>query len=329
MKGVYKIKKLFTFAVPFLFTLSTLLTPTMADAAPVDQGKAGPQATAKQQQNNYKIEIVKGRPDNKKDAKYNKLYLYTNDKVTHVYSVATGRSKDLTPEGTFPLVVKIVKPGWKDIPGGDPRNPLGTRWMGLELNGDRGRTYGIHGTNKPESIGSNASSGCVRMHNKDVEQLFNIVYEGTPVWIHNGVSNGKWRGNSKVGLQRQSGIVTTQRTKTKAWTGPNVGSFVSTTLAKGKSLKKTGISGNWVQVTLPNQKSAFIHKNFLQTAGANTVIVDVDIANIRDKASSSGKVVQKVKYGTILNFIGTSGDYYKLKLSNGKVAYISKTVVQR
>lgn len=326
---MYKIKKIFAFVVPFLFCLSTLLTPFEIEAAPVNQGGSGPQTTAKQQQNDYKIEIVKGRSDNKKDEQHNKLYLYTNDKVTHVYHVATGRTKELTPEGTFPLVVKIVNPGWKNIPGGDPSNPLGTRWLGLEVKGDRGRTYGIHGTNQPESIGSNSSSGCVRMHNKDVEKLFNIVYEGTPVWIHSGVSNGKWRGDSKVGLQRQNGVVTTQRTKTKAWTGPNIGSFVSTTLNKGTSLKKTGISGNWVQVTLPNQKSAFIHKNFLQKAEANTVIVDVDIANIRETPSSSGKVVQKVNYATILNFIGTSGDFYKLKLSNGKVAYISKTVVQK
>lgn len=301
----------------------------VTDAAPVEQGQSGPQTTAQQQQNNYKIEIVKGRADNKKDTKHNRLYLYTNNKVTHVYSIATGRTKELTPEGTFPLVVKIVKPGWKDIPGGDKRNPLGSRWMGLEVNGDRGRTYGIHGTNQPESIGSNASSGCVRMRNEDVEELFKMVYEGTPVWIHSGESNGTWRGDSKVGLQRQSGVVTTQRTKTKAWTGPNVGSFVSTTLKKGKTLTKTGISGNWVQVTLPNQKAAFIHKNFLQKADTKTLIVDVDLANIRQSPSSSAQVIKKVKYATILNFIGTSGDYYKIKLNNGKVAYISKTVVQR
>ena len=92
----------------------------------------------------------------------NTLYLYKDGTLEKTYPVATGRTDELTPEGTFTMVVKINKPGWKNIPGGDPKNPLGDKWLGISVNEDNGRTYGIHGTNQPESIGSHASSGCVR-----------------------------------------------------------------------------------------------------------------------------------------------------------------------
>jgi len=57
-----------------------------------------------------------------------------------------------------------------------PANPLGTRWMGLGYKG-----YGIHGTNRPHSIGKAASHGCIRMRNHDVEELFELVQVGDPV----------------------------------------------------------------------------------------------------------------------------------------------------
>jgi len=47
-------------------------------------------------------------------------------------------------------------------------------------------TYGIHGTTEPESIGSSASHGCIRMYSKHVKELYNMVTYGTPVVIVNG-----------------------------------------------------------------------------------------------------------------------------------------------
>jgi hypothetical protein len=46
--------------------------------------------------------------------------------------------------------------------------------------------YGIHGTTRPGSIGWASSHGCIRMNNKDVKELYNIVPHGTPVVIVNG-----------------------------------------------------------------------------------------------------------------------------------------------
>ncbi|WP_284638628.1 L,D-transpeptidase [Paenibacillus silviterrae] len=119
------------------------------------------------------------------DKRWNRLTVYMNGHATHSFPVATGRSKSLTPVGQFRITTKIKKPWYvrKQIPGGHKDNPLGTRWLGLNVPGTGGYTYGIHGTNRPWSIGSRASSGCIRMHNKDVEWLFRHVTLGTVVVI--------------------------------------------------------------------------------------------------------------------------------------------------
>jgi hypothetical protein len=69
---------------------------------------------------------------------------------------------------TYSHAGKIVGPG--------PANPVGTRWMSLGYKG-----YGWHGTNRPESIGRAASHGCIRMRNRDVEELFDLVRVGDEV----------------------------------------------------------------------------------------------------------------------------------------------------
>jgi lipoprotein-anchoring transpeptidase ErfK/SrfK len=63
------------------------------------------------------------------------------------------------------------------IPSGKS-NPVGTRWLGLNLKG-----YGIHGTNAPQLVGKAASHGCVRLRNRDVEQLFSMLHVGDAVEI--------------------------------------------------------------------------------------------------------------------------------------------------
>jgi len=115
----------------------------------------------------------------------NRLAYYENGQLKKQFKVGTGRSSSLTPEGKFKIVNKIVnRPYYKGhIPGGDPRNPLGNRWMGLNARGTWGTTYGIHGNNNPSSIGGYVSSGCVRMFDNEVEWLFNQVPVNTPVVI--------------------------------------------------------------------------------------------------------------------------------------------------
>lgn len=105
--------------------------------------------------------------------KTNTLAFYDSGKLVKKFRVATGRTRSLTPEGTFRIVTKIVnRPYYKlKIPGGDPRNPLGKRWLGLEARGTYGTTYAIHGNANENSIGTYASSGCVRMHNSGADEF--------------------------------------------------------------------------------------------------------------------------------------------------------------
>ncbi|MGF7050516.1 hypothetical protein J2T13_005065 [Paenibacillus sp. DS2015] len=109
--------------------------------------------------------------------KTNKLAFYRNGKLEKVFSVATGKDPSLTPEGSFKIVNKIKnRPYYKEkIAGGDPRNPLGDRWLGLEVNGTMGTTYAIHGNNNVNSIGKYVSAGCIRMKNDEIHWLFSQV----------------------------------------------------------------------------------------------------------------------------------------------------------
>jgi lipoprotein-anchoring transpeptidase ErfK/SrfK len=117
----------------------------------------------------------------------NTLQVYLNGHVNYTFDVATGMNEDFTPLGTFKIITKVKEPWYlpKDIAGGDPSNPLGTRWIGINVPDTDGYKYGIHGTNEPSSIGQNVSQGCIRMHNNDVEWLFRHIPKGTLVIIKN------------------------------------------------------------------------------------------------------------------------------------------------
>lgn len=108
-----------------------------------------------------------------------KLAVLEGDRVLRVFPTAVGAPASPSPAGSYTIVARIPDPTWygkgKIVPPGKS-NPLGTRWLGLSIKG-----YGIHGTNNPSSIGHNASHGCIRMRNHDVEQLFNMVEEGDAV----------------------------------------------------------------------------------------------------------------------------------------------------
>lgn len=119
----------------------------------------------------------------------NNLLLKANNRFFKRYPVGTGKF-GTTPVGTFIIADKIAEPPWwrpdgKMIPFGDKENVLGTRWMSLTATGEtpKVRGYGIHGTWEPDTIGKQASAGCVRLINSDVEELFTIIPTGTPVTI--------------------------------------------------------------------------------------------------------------------------------------------------
>jgi L,D-transpeptidase ErfK/SrfK len=111
-----------------------------------------------------------------------KLAVVQAGRVVKIFSTAVGAPQTPSPSGSYRIVQRISDPTWytkgKIVPPGKS-NPIGTRWLGLSAKG-----YGIHGTNAPSSIGHNASHGCIRMRNRDVEELFDMVAVGDAVELY-------------------------------------------------------------------------------------------------------------------------------------------------
>ena len=120
-----------------------------------------------------------------------RLYYVQGDGTALRYRVAVGRPGKQW-FGTAVIDGKHVRPAWAPprevkrdnprlpnlIPGGAPNNPMGVAALTLS-----GGEYAIHGTNRPGSIGTYASYGCIRMFNHDIVDLFQRVSVGTPVVV--------------------------------------------------------------------------------------------------------------------------------------------------
>jgi hypothetical protein len=117
------------------------------------------------------------------------LRFWKNLKLAKTYTVAVGMEGLETPEGLYEIQEKEENPVWhvplsdwagslagQTIPPG-PSNPIKARWMGIY------EGAGIHGTEETYSLGSAASHGCVRMAIPDVEELYDLVEVGTPIYI--------------------------------------------------------------------------------------------------------------------------------------------------
>jgi lipoprotein-anchoring transpeptidase ErfK/SrfK len=120
-----------------------------------------------------------------------RLYLVLENGQTLSYPVGVGRAGK-TWTGTGYINGKFLRPAWSPpaevrhdkpnlpavIPGGSSKNPMGAAAMTLNVG-----EYAIHGTNTPSSIGGFVSYGCIRMHNRDVLDLYSRVNVGTPVVV--------------------------------------------------------------------------------------------------------------------------------------------------
>ena len=117
------------------------------------------------------------------------LRLWEHLKLAKTYTVAVGMEGLETPEGLYHIQEKEENPTWnvpesawagslagQSIPPG-PENPIKARWMGIF------EGAGIHGTEETWSLGQAASHGCVRMSIPDVEELYDRVEVGTPIYI--------------------------------------------------------------------------------------------------------------------------------------------------
>ena len=123
-----------------------------------------------------------------------RLYLIEAEgKPPQSFLVAIGRKPWETPVGKFRINQKVKDPDWvvvdfnnpakvtnKRVPPG-PNNPMGLRWISFAS--AHGWEVGFHGTSKESVLGQAVSHGCVRMKNKDIVKLYDIVDLGTTVIV--------------------------------------------------------------------------------------------------------------------------------------------------
>ena len=161
----------------------TLLEPGNTDTVKVKTTVVQPKVSTKQLAAKYPAVLIVDRDTFR-------LTLYKNLKKAKTYGIAVGQVGLDTPAGLYTIQNKAVNPAWhvpnsdwagdlagKVIPGDDPSNPIKARWMGI-YDG-----VGVHGTSDDASIGSRASHGCIRMHVPDVEELYDQVPVGAPIYI--------------------------------------------------------------------------------------------------------------------------------------------------
>lgn len=124
--------------------------------------------------------------------------LQMNDgKIEEVLNVpdATGKGPRMTPLGRFNIMDKEMNPTWYPPPsiggrpvGPGPKNPLGVAKIRTDAGGG---LILLHGTNRPDQIGMNASRGCVRHHNQDILKIYPLVQKGDAVYIVNSFDGTK------------------------------------------------------------------------------------------------------------------------------------------
>ncbi|WP_105615671.1 L,D-transpeptidase family protein [Vallitalea okinawensis] len=100
------------------------------------------------------------------------MYVFKDGEVHKTYPVCGGKYSTPSPLGTWTI---ISKANWGEGFGGS--------WMGFNVPWGK---YGIHGTDEPWTVGSNASKGCIRMYNDDAKELRSYIPHGTKVSIAMG-----------------------------------------------------------------------------------------------------------------------------------------------
>lgn len=174
-----------------------------------------------------------------------KLAVVEDGQVKRVYTVAVGKPSTPSPVGTFTIQRRVKNPVYqhdgKVIQPG-PGNPVGTRWMGLNIKG-----YGIHGTNEPRSIGKAASHGCIRMARKDLEQIYEMVAVGDTVELvgERNEETAQLFGEPQKPAQTEQPVVVAN-VEPAATTAPAASVMVATTGNSSDAAESgVAVTGNW------------------------------------------------------------------------------------
>jgi hypothetical protein len=157
---IIKAQWIYMAAVAVLFTVSVIFFVNVLI------GQAGKSVVAKPpapQTKKFSILI---------DTDEKRLYLLCNGKLYKTYRCAVGKKETPSPLGSY---LVIQRSHWGEGFGG--------YWLGINCPWGN---FGIHGTTKPETVGTSASHGCFRMYNRDIAQLYSFVRCGTIVCVTGG-----------------------------------------------------------------------------------------------------------------------------------------------
>lgn len=171
-----------TAAIMLLFSLNV----EAAIATPSSNAEKSSAKSAVETKADAKVDMAAEAEESKLKISINlaarSLAVFDGAEKIRLYPIGPGKTSTPTPTGYYKVQYMEKNPDWisphdKTVIKSGPACPLGYRWIGF-----RG-SYGIHGTNKPESIGGYVSDGCVRMRETDVEALYELTKVGTPVEI--------------------------------------------------------------------------------------------------------------------------------------------------
>ena len=134
------------------------------------------------------LRLPTARPSMLVDLDARWAFYLLGDVVAAAWPVGVGKPGSETPPGDYTVGDKSNRPMWfppgqAPVPFGDPKNPLGTRWIEWVSQGGTKLHLGFHGTRDPESIGQDESQGCVRMLNRHVEELYEILPVGAAIHV--------------------------------------------------------------------------------------------------------------------------------------------------
>ena len=133
-----------------------------------------------------RLKMVRGPFDAIIHLERRQLTLMLNGAYAGRFAIGVGH--DFPPrEGQYSVILKMPNPPYhgldRNIAGGDPANPLGTRWIGLGTTPTEDSGYGIHGINDPNALGRPDQAGCIALGPRDVDDLFDILSVGSRITI--------------------------------------------------------------------------------------------------------------------------------------------------
>ncbi len=127
-----------------------------------------------------KLKVIRGPFAAVVDLSDMELTIHSHGHFVHAFPIGIGKDNS-TPMGTFKVQEKQRDPTYYGpagvIANDDPKNPLGEYWL------DLGDNYGIHGTIDESLIGKAESNGCIRMKNRDIADVYDLLTSDSEVLI--------------------------------------------------------------------------------------------------------------------------------------------------